>query len=188
MARPSPSSVACLRSSAYRTRRDRSLYEHRARRASRGGVGYIDALVSGTALFEMKSRGKDFVTAENQALDYMESLAQFERPRYVITSDFAPFRVLDLGVEDTDTAVTTFPLVTVSSRSTPSAHLDRAATQPLRRLPRLSSGRTGIRESARAGAGLAPPRDGPPWSCRELRRPWCGRTCQDRERQARGHA
>lgn len=87
-----------------------ALYERRAQRAT-GGRGYIDALVSGTALFEMKSRGKDLVAAEDQALDYMESLTEAERPRYVITSDFATFRILDLGAADTASAVTTFSLL-----------------------------------------------------------------------------
>lgn len=39
------------------TRSTAAVYEKRAQRASTGGQGYIDALISGTALIEMKSAG-----------------------------------------------------------------------------------------------------------------------------------
>ena len=73
-----------------------ALYERRARRASTGGQGYIDALLPGLCLIEMKSRGKDLDRAENQALDYIDDLPEAEQPRWVVTSDFARIRVLDL--------------------------------------------------------------------------------------------
>lgn len=73
-----------------------ALYEKRAKRATTGKQGYIDALMSGTAIFEMKSAGADLVTAERQALDYIESLTESEKPHTVICSDFKSFRVLDL--------------------------------------------------------------------------------------------
>ncbi|MGP5132312.1 class I SAM-dependent DNA methyltransferase [Brachybacterium tyrofermentans] len=81
------------------TRSTAAVYEKRAQRASTGGQGYIDALISGTALVEMKSAGSDLVKAEAQALDYIESLTEHERPDFVITSDFRRFRLLDLSVE-----------------------------------------------------------------------------------------
>lgn len=71
-------------------------YELRAKRSTTGGGGYIDALVPGLALIEMKSEGKDLVKAEQQALDYIDALTDAEAPRWVITSDFKRFRVLDL--------------------------------------------------------------------------------------------
>ncbi|MGP5099529.1 DNA methyltransferase [Brachybacterium alimentarium] len=80
------------------TRSTAAVYEKRAQRASTGQRGYIDALISGTALIEMKSAGEDLVKAEVQALDYIESLTEHERPDYVITSDFRRFRLLDLTV------------------------------------------------------------------------------------------
>ena len=52
--------------------RTAAVYEKRAQRASTGQRGYIDALISGTALIEMKSAGEDLVKAEGQALDYVE--------------------------------------------------------------------------------------------------------------------
>ncbi len=75
------------------------LYEFRAKRSSSGTRGYIDALVPGVAAIEMKSAGKDLVEAEKQALDYLDSLSDAEMPRWVITSDFRRFRLLDLHAD-----------------------------------------------------------------------------------------
>ena len=75
-------------------------YEKRAKRASTGGRGYIDALVPGMCLVEMKSKGKDLERAEAQALDYMDDLTEAEQPRWIITSDFFNFRVLDLHADE----------------------------------------------------------------------------------------
>lgn len=92
------------------TRSGAALYEKRAQRASTGGQGYIDALISGTALIEMKSTGADLAKAEAQALDYMESLTEHERPDFVITSDFKHFRLLDLAADSPETELLEFPL------------------------------------------------------------------------------
>ncbi|MGP5253955.1 class I SAM-dependent DNA methyltransferase [Brachybacterium sp. AOP43-C2-M15] len=92
------------------TRSGAALYEKRAQRASTGGQGYIDALISGTALIEMKSAGADLAKAEAQALDYMESLTEHERPDFVITSDFKHFRLLDLAADSPETELLQFPL------------------------------------------------------------------------------
>lgn len=92
------------------TRSGAALYEKRAQRASTGGQGYIDALISGTALIEMKSTGADLAKAEAQALDYMESLTEHERPDFVITSDFKRFRLLDLAPDSPETELLEFPL------------------------------------------------------------------------------
>lgn len=81
-----------------------ALYEKRAKRSSTASRGYIDALMPGQLLVEMKSAGKDLAEAERQALDYIDDLADAEQPRYVLTSDFRRFRLLDLYGEDgTDT-------------------------------------------------------------------------------------
>ncbi|GAA1348133.1 DNA methyltransferase [Falsarthrobacter nasiphocae] len=85
-----------------------ALYEKRARRSSTGSGGYIDALVPGLCLIEMKSAGKDLAAAERQALDYIDDLSDAEAPRWVITCDFHTFRILDLHAEDdADTVVFT---------------------------------------------------------------------------------
>lgn len=90
--------------------RTAAVYEKRAQRASTGHRGYIDALISGTALVEMKSQGEDLVAAEAQALDYIESLTEHERPDFVITSDFKRFRLLDLTAEPGKDELVEFPL------------------------------------------------------------------------------
>lgn len=87
-----------------------AVYEKRAQRASTGQSGYIDALISGTALIEMKSIGRDLVAAEAQALDYIESLTDNERPDFVITSDFKKFRLLSLVAEPGETDTIEFSL------------------------------------------------------------------------------
>ena len=92
------------------TRSTAAVYEKRAQRASTGGQGYIDALISGTALIEMKSAGADLVKAEAQALDYIESLTEHESPDFVITSDFRSFRLLDLTAEAGEDGLLEFTL------------------------------------------------------------------------------
>lgn len=90
--------------------RTAAVYEKRAQRASTGAQGYIDALISGTAVIEMKSAGRDLAAAEAQALDYIESLTEHERPDYVITSNFQRFRVLSLLVEGDENDLLEFSL------------------------------------------------------------------------------
>jgi hypothetical protein len=85
-------------------------YERRAKRSSTGHGGYIDALVPGLCLVEMKSAGKSLEEAERQALDYIDDLTDAEAPRWVITSDFHRFRVLDLH-DRTEDAVEEFALL-----------------------------------------------------------------------------
>lgn len=79
------------------TKRKAISYERRSNRASTGRQGYIDALIPGKALIEMKSAGKDLDRAEEQALDYIHDLADVETPRLLIISDFRRIRIVDLG-------------------------------------------------------------------------------------------
>jgi hypothetical protein len=76
-----------------------AFYEKRVKRSSTGSRGYIDALIPGLALIEMKSAGKDLAAAEQQALDYIDDLPDPEVPRWVLTSDFHRFRLLDLRAD-----------------------------------------------------------------------------------------
>jgi len=82
-------------------------FEARAKRESTGGRGRIDLLWPGTLVAEHKSAGKDLATAEEQAIDYLESIEINDFPGVIITSDFANFRVRDLGGDNTPF---TFPL------------------------------------------------------------------------------
>ena len=79
------------------TKRKAISYERRSNRASTGRQGYIDALIPGKALIEMKSAGKNLDEAEDQALDYIHDLADVETPRLLIISDFRRIRIVDLG-------------------------------------------------------------------------------------------
>ena len=81
------------------TKRKAIAYEKRSNRASTGRQGYIDALIPGKALIEMKSAGKDLDKAEEQALDYIHDLADVETPRLLIISDFRRVRIVDLDSE-----------------------------------------------------------------------------------------
>jgi hypothetical protein len=67
-----------------------------------GNLGYIDLIWKGKLLVEHKSRGKDLNAARSQGLDYIERLKPHERPRWLVTSDFACFHIHDLhnGQED----------------------------------------------------------------------------------------
>jgi len=73
-----------------------AFYERRVKRSSTGTRGYIDALIPGLIVIEMKSAGKDLVAAERQALDYIDDLPDPELPRWVLSSDFHHFRLIDL--------------------------------------------------------------------------------------------
>lgn len=66
-----------------------------------GGRGFIDSFIPGKLIVEHKSRGKDLDTAFRQASDYFLALKEAERPRYIITSDFARFQLTDLRTNST---------------------------------------------------------------------------------------
>ena len=83
------------------TKRKAISYERRSNRASTGRQGYIDALIPGKALIEMKSTGKNLDDAEEQALDYIHDLADVETPRLLIMSDFHRIRIVDLDQDMT---------------------------------------------------------------------------------------
>ncbi|MDR2213812.1 MAG: N-6 DNA methylase [Pseudomonadales bacterium] len=61
-----------------------------------GGHGFIDSFIPGLLIVEHKSRGKNLDAAFDQAADYFIALPEAERPRYIVTSDFAHFRLTDL--------------------------------------------------------------------------------------------
>ena len=71
------------------------------------GGGFIDIFWPGTLIAEHKSAGKSLEDAEQQAIDYLESIDVDDFPGLVITSDFATLRVRDLGG---DNKPYTFPL------------------------------------------------------------------------------
>ena len=82
-------------------------FEHRVK-FSDGSQGYADCFWQGKILVEMKSRGRDFDAAYEQAMDYVRSLPDASQtPRAIVVSDFARFRFYDLA---NDCALTEFAL------------------------------------------------------------------------------
>jgi N-6 DNA Methylase len=74
-------------------------YEHNVKKLG-NKAGRIDAFWPGTLLVEQKSRGKDLDAAFKQGNDYFHGLTNDELPRYVIVSDFAKIRLVDVeGVQ-----------------------------------------------------------------------------------------
>lgn len=64
----------------------------------KGNTGRIDFFGPGVFLVEHKSLGEDLDSAFLQAAGYIDSLREEDKPRYVVVSDFARFRIYDLEV------------------------------------------------------------------------------------------
>ena len=92
-------------------------FEYRAKRSTTGKQGYIDALIPGVAVIEMKSAGNDLSTAEEQALDYVDALTDAQQPRYIMTSDFRRIRLLDLNWPEHDTGRLEFDLTDLPKKA-----------------------------------------------------------------------
>ena len=71
-------------------------FEERVRIHGRPGVAKIDYFAPRKFIIEHKSRGKDLDGAYKQAMDYFDALPKVDRPRYIVVSDFAQFRIYDL--------------------------------------------------------------------------------------------
>ncbi|MFM2075189.1 MAG: hypothetical protein RJB34_1494 [Pseudomonadota bacterium] len=63
--------------------------------------GFVDLFWRGMLLVEHKSRGKDLDRAMDQALTYLDGIAERELPQIVIVCDFARFRVRQLATGET---------------------------------------------------------------------------------------
>ena len=72
-----------------------TIYEQSVKKLG-GAQGFIDSFIPGKLIVEHKSAGKDLDAAFDQAAEYFLSLKEEERPRYIITCDFARFRLYDL--------------------------------------------------------------------------------------------
>ena len=73
--------------------------------------GYIDLFWPGVLIVEQKSAGRDLDKAYGQAGEYFDALAQAERPRYILVSDFQTFELHDLDERET----VAFPLADLPS-------------------------------------------------------------------------
>ncbi len=58
--------------------------------------GFIDLFWPGVLLVEQKSAGRDLAKAYGQAGEYFDVLAEKDRPRYILVSDFQNFELHDL--------------------------------------------------------------------------------------------
>ena len=63
--------------------------------------GYIDLFWPGVLIVEQKSAGRDLARAYNQAGEYFDALAESQRPRYILVSDFQSFELRDLDEGET---------------------------------------------------------------------------------------
>lgn len=72
-----------------------TIYEQSVKKLG-GAQGFIDSFIPGKLIVEHKSKGKDLDAAFDQASEYFLSLKEEDRPRYIITSDFARIRLYDL--------------------------------------------------------------------------------------------
>jgi hypothetical protein len=62
-----------------------------------GNTKFVDHLINGTLLIEMKSRDKDLDKAKSQAYRYVMNLSNEDLPRYVMISNFERIRLYDLS-------------------------------------------------------------------------------------------
>jgi hypothetical protein len=70
-------------------------YEKKVKSSLSGNQEYIDVYWKNVALIEHKSAGENLDNAELQARGYLKSLPPGYRPRTIIISDFANFRLID---------------------------------------------------------------------------------------------
>lgn len=75
-----------------------TVYEKQVRKLD-GNVGRIDSFIPGLLIVEHKSRGRDLDAAYEQAEEYFVALMPEERPKYIITSDFARIVIYDLSTK-----------------------------------------------------------------------------------------
>ncbi len=81
-------------------RRSVALYEEHISRLNNGS-GFIDLFWPGVLLVEQKSAGRDLSAAYDQAGAYFDALAERDRPRYILVSDFQTFDLYDLDTRAT---------------------------------------------------------------------------------------
>ena len=75
-------------------RRTVARYEEHVKRLD-NTHGFIDLFWPGVLLVEQKSTGRDLAAARAQADSYFDALAERDRPRYLLLSDFQTFELLD---------------------------------------------------------------------------------------------
>src|SRR6185312_3072947 len=64
-------------------------------------TGFIDLFWPGVLIVEQKSAGRDLQAAYGQAGEYFDAIKEFERPRFILVSDFQSFELHDLDERET---------------------------------------------------------------------------------------
>ncbi len=80
--------------------RDVNIYFEKRVKLASSNQGFIDLFWPGTLLVEQKSQGRNLTKARAQATDYYLALKDYERPRYILLSDFQSFELLDLETNE----------------------------------------------------------------------------------------
>jgi hypothetical protein len=78
------------------SRRSVGTYEKRVEHLDSGKRGFIDLFWPGTLIVEQKSAGRSLKAAQLQALDYFDWLPERDQPKYILSSDFQNFTLIDL--------------------------------------------------------------------------------------------
>ncbi len=78
-------------------RRRQGAYFEYAIKKLNGKQVFIDLFWPGRLLAEQKSAGRDLTKASVQALDYIATMPDHDLPRFIVTSDFASFEMLELA-------------------------------------------------------------------------------------------
>ena len=81
-------------------RRTVARYEERVSKLDNRS-GFIDLFWPGVLIVEQKSAGRDLAKAYDQAGEYSDALAERDRPRYLLVSDFQTFELRDLDERET---------------------------------------------------------------------------------------
>jgi len=76
-------------------------FQYAVTSSTSGNKNWIDVYWKNVAIIEHKSRGEDLDKAELQARGYLRSLPPGYRPRTIIISDFANFRLIDVQLNRT---------------------------------------------------------------------------------------
>lgn len=77
-----------------------TVFEQQVRKLD-GNLGRIDSFIPGLLIVEHKSKGRDLNAAYEQAQEYFLALKAEERPKYIVTSDFARIVLHDLTANET---------------------------------------------------------------------------------------
>lgn len=76
-------------------------FQYAVTSSTSGNKNWIDVYWKNVAIIEHKSKGEDLDKAELQARGYLRSLPPSYRPRTIIISDFATFRLIDVQLNRT---------------------------------------------------------------------------------------